>query len=408
MIEILSPARPRQAAFAFIFVTLLLDMLALGMIIPVLPRLVVGFVAGDAARGAEIYGLFGTVWALMQFLCSPLIGALSDRFGRRPVVLLSNLGLGLDYLVMAWAPTLGWLFIGRVISGITASSISTSYAYIADVTPPEKRAASFGLLGAAFGVGFVLGPAIGGLMGQYGPRLPFWVAAAFSLANALYGLLVLPESLPPERRAGFAWTRANPFGSLVLLRSHRELLGLAGVQFLAQLAHVALPSTFVLYAAYRYGWNARDVGLTLAAVGVCSMIVQAGLIRPIVGRLGERRTLLVGLLSGAVGFAIYGLASSGLLFCLGIPVMSLWGLATPTAQGLMTRRVGASEQGRLQGAISSLTGIAGLIGPGLFTLTFSFAIGPARDWLPPGAPFVLAALLLFAATLIAGQATRPG
>jgi DHA1 family tetracycline resistance protein-like MFS transporter len=219
---------------------------------------------------------------------------------------------------------------------------------------------------------------------------------------------VLPESLPPERRARFAWRRANPLGALVLLRSHRELLGLAGAQFLAQLAHVALPSTFVLYAAYRYGWNARDVGLTLAGVGVCSMIVQAGLIRPIVGRLGERRTLLLGLLFGAVGFAVYGLAPSGLLFCLGIPVMSLWGLATPAAQGLMTRRVGASEQGRLQGAISSLTGIAGLIGPGLFTLTFSFAIGPARDWLPPGAPFVLAALLLFAATLIAGQATRPG
>jgi DHA1 family tetracycline resistance protein-like MFS transporter len=402
-----SPARPRQAALGFIFVTVLLDMLALGMIIPVLPQLVVGFVAGDAARGAEIYGLFGTVWALMQFLCSPLLGALSDRFGRRRVILLSNLGLGLDYLVMAWAPTLAWLFVGRVVSGITAASISTSYAYIADVTPPERRAASFGLLGAAFGVGFVLGPAIGGLIGQYGPRLPFWVAAAFSLANALYGLLVLPESLPPERRAGFAWTRANPFGSLVLLRSHRELLGLAGAQFLAQLAHVALPSTFVLYAAYRYGWGSRDVGLTLAAVGVCSMIVQAGLIRPIVARLGERRTLLVGLLFGGAGFAVYGLAPTGLLFCLGIPVMSLWGIATPAAQGLMTRRVGASEQGRLQGANGSLTGIAGLIGPGLFTLSFSFAIAPARGWHLPGTPFVLAALLLFTAALAAGWATRP-
>jgi DHA1 family tetracycline resistance protein-like MFS transporter len=297
--------KPRQAALVFIFITVLLDMLALGMIIPVLPQLVVGFLGGDTARGAEIYGIFGTVWALMQFLFSPVLGALSDRFGRRPVILLSNLGMGLDYIVMAWAPSLGWLFLGRIISGITASSISTAYAYIADVTPPEKRAGSFGVLGAAFGVGFVLGPAIGGLLGEYGPRLPFWFAAAFSLANFLYGLLVLPESLPPERRARLSWRRANPIGSLILLRSHRELLGLASVQFLAQLAHVALPSVFVLYANYRYGWGERAVGLTLAGVGICSMIVQAGLVRPIVARLGERRALLIGLIAGAAGFAIF-------------------------------------------------------------------------------------------------------
>jgi DHA1 family tetracycline resistance protein-like MFS transporter len=399
-------AKPRQAALVFIFITVLLDMLALGMIIPVLPQLVVGFLAGDTARGAEIYGIFGTVWALMQFLFSPLLGALSDRFGRRPVILLSNLGMGLDYIVMAWAPSLGWLFLGRIISGITASSISTAYAYIADVTPPEKRAGSFGLLGAAFGVGFVLGPAIGGLLGEYGPRLPFWFAAAFSLANFLYGLLVLPESLPQERRARFSWRRANPIGSLVLLRSHPELLGLASVQFLAQLAHVALPSVFVLYANYRYGWGQRAVGLTLAGVGICSMIVQAGLVRPIVARFGERRALLIGLLAGAAGFAIYGLADNGLLFCLGIPVMSFWGLATPAAQALMTRRVAPSEQGQLQGANSSLTGIAGLIGPGLFTLTFSAFIGPARGWHLPGAPFLLAALLLAASAALARRVTR--
>src|SRR5262245_47429817 len=218
---------PRKAAFAFVFVTILLDMLAIGMIIPVLPKLVESFLAGDTARASEIFGLFGTVWALMQFVFSPVQGALSDRFGRRPVILISNFGLGLDYIVMALAPSLSWLFVGRVISGITAASISTSYAYVADVTPADERAARFGLLGAAFGVGFVLGPALGGLAGAVDPRLPFWIAAGLSLANALYGLLVLPESLPPERRAPFAWRRANPVGALALLRSQSALIGLA-------------------------------------------------------------------------------------------------------------------------------------------------------------------------------------
>jgi MFS transporter, DHA1 family, tetracycline resistance protein len=242
----------RPAAFAFVFVTVLLDMLAIGIIIPVLPKLVVDFVGGDAAEGARIYGLFGTVWALMQFVFSPVQGALSDRFGRRPVILISNFGLGLDYIVMALAPSLNWLFVGRVISGITAASISTAYAYVADVTPPEARAARFGLLGAAFGIGFVLGPALGGLAGAVDPRLPFWIAAALSLANALYGLLVLPESLPPERRAPFAWRRANPVGALALLASQSTLIGLATVNFLGNLAHAALPSIGVLYMMYRY------------------------------------------------------------------------------------------------------------------------------------------------------------
>jgi DHA1 family tetracycline resistance protein-like MFS transporter len=227
----------------------LLDMLALGTIVPVLPKLVVTFLNGDTAAAAEIYGVFGTAWALMQFLCSPLLGALSDRFGRRPVVLISNFGLGLDYVVMALAPSLWWLFVGRVVSGITAASISTGFAYVADVTPPEDRAARFGMLSVAFGAGFVLGPALGGLAGGIDPRLPFWIAAALSLANALYGLFVLPESLPRERRALFEWRRANPLGSLALLRSHRELLGLASVYFLGQLAHAVLPSVTVLYMA---------------------------------------------------------------------------------------------------------------------------------------------------------------
>src|SRR5215831_6193170 len=244
----------RQAAFAFIFVTVLLDMLALGMVIPVLPKLIESFLAGDTARASEFVGLFATVWALMQFLFSPVQGALSDRFGRRPVILVSNFGLGADYVVMALAPNLVWLFAGRVISGICAASISTAFAYIADVTPPEQRSARFGALGAAFGVGFVIGPAVGGLLGALDPRLPFWAAACFSLLNGLYGLLVVPESLAPDKRMAFAWRRANPVGSLMLLRTHHELFGLAATTFLAQVAHVALPAVFVLYAGYRYGW----------------------------------------------------------------------------------------------------------------------------------------------------------
>lgn len=398
--------KPRKAALVFIFITVVLDMLALGMVIPVLPILVRTFLGGDTARASEVFGLFATAWALMQFVFSPVQGALSDRFGRRPVILASNFGMGLDYVFMALAPSLPWLFVGRVISGATAASISTSFAYIADVTPPEKRAASFGLLGAAFGVGFVLGPAIGGLLGAIDPRAPFWVAAALSLANATYGLFVLPESLPPERRAPFAWRRANPVGSLVLLRSHRELLGLALVNFLGNVAHAVLPSITVLYMAYRYDFDERLVGLTLALVGVCTLVVQVGLIGRFVARFGERAALLTGFVFGAAGFAIYGLAPTGAVFLIGVPVMALWGMSGPAAQGLMTRRVGPSEQGQLQGANASIMGIANLIGPGLFALAFAYAIGAGRDWHVPGAPFLLAALLLAAAAAMAWRVTR--
>src|SRR3984885_8898430 len=251
--------KPRRAALAFIFITVFLDMLALGVIVPVLPKLIEDFMHGNTARAAEYVGLFATVWAAMQFLFSPVLGALSDRFGRRPVILLSNFGLGLDYIVMALAPNVGWLFIGRVISGITAASFSTASAYIADVAPPDKRAGGYGMISAAFGLGFVLGPAMGGVLGNIDPRLPFWVAAGFSFLNFGYGLLVLPESLSPERRERFSWRRANPMGSLKLLRSNRELFGLAIVNFLGNTAHEALPTTFVLYAMYRYGWNERTI-----------------------------------------------------------------------------------------------------------------------------------------------------
>jgi DHA1 family tetracycline resistance protein-like MFS transporter len=364
------------------------------------------FLGGNAGETAKILGIFGTAWALMQFFFSPLQGALSDSFGRRLMILLSNFGVGLDYVLMALAPTLGWLFVGRVISGITAASISTAYAYVADVTPPDKRAARFGLLGAAFGAGFVLGPALGGLAGTISPRLPFWIAAGLSLANACYGLVILPESLPIARRARFAWRRANPFGALALLRSQALLLRLAFVNFLGNLAHAVLPSIGVLYMMYRYGWNESLVGLTLAAVGVASIVVQGLVVGPVTRWVGERAALMLGLVFGVGGFLIFALAPTGLIFWLAIPVMALWGLEGPACMALMSRLVGASEQGQLQGANASVTGIANLFGPGLFTLTFAFAIGGGREFNLPGAPFLIASFLLVAAAAAAWLATR--
>ena len=410
---------PRRAAVLFILVTVFLDMLSFGIIIPVLPKLVEEFFSGDTERAAVLYGVMGTAWAFMQFFCSPIQGALSDRFGRRPVVLLSNLGLGLDYIVMALAPNVAWLVAGRVISGMASSSFSTAGAYIADVTPPALRAAAFGKIGMLFGLGFILGPALGGWLGAIDPRLPFWGAAALSLLNSCYGYFVLPESLPSDKRTPFAWARANPVGSLVLLRSHHELVGLATVAFLGYLAHTVLPSVSVLYMGYRYGWGPAGVGLVMAGVGTAAMIVQGGLIGPITNRFGERRAMLIGLLCGSVGFSVYGLAPEGWIFCLGIPVMAFWGLVSPANQALMTRRVSSSEQGQLQGAIAGINGMTGLIGPTLFTQTFAFFIRSSSDLSTehsglstsgefPGAPFVLASLLLLSAAVIAWRTTKSG
>ena len=405
MTETAAQPAPKRAAILFILITVLLDMLSFGIIIPVLPKLVEEFLSGDTAKAAMIYGLMGTAWALMQFICSPIQGALSDHYGRRPIVLLSNLGLGLDYIVMALAPNVLWLIIGRTISGMASSSFSTAGAYIADVTPVERRAAAYGKIGLVFGLGFVFGPALGGWLGSLDPRLPFWGAAVLSLLNACYGFFVLPESLPSHSRMAFRWRRANPIGSLVLLRSHHELFGLAAVAFLGYLAHAVLPSTSVLYMGYRYSWGTASVGLMMAAVGVAAMIVQGGLIRPITARLGERRTLLAGSLSGAAGFFIYGLAPEGWIFCLGIPIMAFWGLAGPATQALMSRRVDTAEQGQLQGAIASINGVTGLIGPGLFTQVFAFGIGAAKEWHLTGAPFLLASLFLLIASAIAWRTT---
>ena len=396
----------RPAALAFIFALVVVDVIAMGVVIPVLPKLVESFEGGDTARAAAVYGVFGTAWALMQFVFMPILGAVSDRYGRRPVILISCLGLGLDYFLMALAPNLAWLFVGRVISGITAASVSTAFAYIADVSPPEKRAAAFGMIGAGFGLGFTLGPALGGVLGGIDPRLPFWVAGGLALANAAYGYFVLPESLPKERRAAFSWKRANPVGSLTLLRSHRELYGIAAVLFLMQLSHVVFPAVTVLYMGYRFGWGEMAVGFVLAAVGVCSMIVQGGLIRPVVKRIGERHALGAGLAFGAAGMAIYGMAPVGWVFLMGIPVMALWGLAGPSAQAIMSRRVGPSEQGRLQGATSSLQAITGMIGPTLFTQVFAQSIARGEGLHVPGMAFYVAAAMLVLSGIIAWRVTR--
>jgi DHA1 family tetracycline resistance protein-like MFS transporter len=400
------PTPVRRAAFAFVFVTVALDMLALGVIVPVLPKLVLEFEGGDSATAAGIYGAFGTVFAAMQFLFAPLLGAVSDRFGRRSVILLSNVGLGLDYTLMALAPSVGWLFVGRAIGGICAASFTTAMAYVADVTPPEKRAASFGMLNAAFGLGFVVGPAFGGLLGSVDPRLPFWVAAGLTFANTLYGLFVLPESLPPESRAPFAWRRANPVGALLFLREHGDLLGLAVVVFLYRVAHEVLPSTFVLYTDHRYHWDTFTVGIALAILGVSSAFVQALLVGPVVRRLGERWSLLVGLAFGVAAFAVQALAPTGTVFVIGLMLITLWGFASPSVQSLMTRQVEPTAQGRLQGAIAGLVGVAGTIGPVLFTAVFAAAIARDAAWQLPGAPFLLAGALTLAALAVAWRVAR--
>jgi DHA1 family tetracycline resistance protein-like MFS transporter len=330
----------------------------MSLVIPVLPRLVLGFMHGNTASASQIIGLFGTAWAFMQFIFSPVMGSLSDRFGRRPVILMSNFGLGLDYVLMALAPGIGLLFIGRIISGITGASIATAQAYIADVSPPEKRAANFGLMSVAFGLGFILGPALGGVLGQLNPRLPFWVAAGLSLCNACYGFLILPESLGASSRTPYSWQKANPLGSLIFLRRNAGLLTLAAVHFLFWLSRAILPAIMVLYVTYRYHLSLATIGLVFAGVGVCSMVVGGLMVKPVVARLGERTTLIIGLACGAAGMALFGYASSIVLFWFAVPVMSLLGLAMPGLQGLMTRRISPAEQGQLQGALGSVTAIS--------------------------------------------------
>ncbi len=399
-----------RAAVAFIFITLTLDVLAMGVIIPVLPELIEDFMAGAEADAVRIGAWMGFVWAFMQFIFTPIQGALSDRFGRRPVLLISMTGLGLDYILMALAPNLWWLFVGRAISGMTAASFGTANAYIADITPVEKRSAAYGLMGAAFGIGFVLGPLLGGQAGNIDPRLPFWIAAALSLANAAYGYFILPESLPPERRTKhFSLARANPLGSFRLLASSTQLAGLATAQFLYMIGHNVYPAVFVWFTKYRYGWDETMNGWALALVGVMSIVVQGGLVGPVVKALGERRAILTGLSFGIAGFLLYAFGEASLWVWIAIPVAALWGFYGPAAQTLMTQRVDPSQQGQLQGALGSLMGVASIIAPILYPNVLAAAIeakDAAPGWPLLGAPFFVAAALLIAALVVAERATR--
>jgi DHA1 family tetracycline resistance protein-like MFS transporter len=394
----------RPGATIFIFVTVLIDMLTFGMIGPVLPKLIASFVRNDFAHAAQIIGLFATVWALMQFFCSPLLGMLSDRVGRRPVILLSNAVTVVDYAIMAIAPNLWWLFAARVLSGIATANMTAASAYIADVTAPEKRAAAFGMIGSAFGLGFVLGPAIGGIVGNVNPRLTFWVAAGFALLNTLYGLFVLPESLSPEHRIKrLEWKRANPLGSLRLLRSHHELWGLTWVNFITYVAHEVFPNIWVIYCIAAFNWSTGSVGLTLALVGIVAAINQATMVRPVVARLGERRTLLASLALAVIGLALLG-TNNGIVFLVAAVIIAL-PMYQASSQALMTRRVRPAEQGELQGALGSVRGISMLIGPAIFTLTFAQFAGPWRSFGLIGAPWLLAALLYTVSLLVAWRVT---
>ncbi len=391
----------KKAAIAFILVIVVLDVLSLGLVIPVLAKLIKKLVDDDEVLASWYIGLFGTIWALMQFFCSPIMGALSDRFGRRPVLLVSAFGLGLDYILLALAPNLGWLIVGRVITGITAASFSTAQAYLADVTTPENRSAAFGMFGAAFGLGFVLGPVAGGLLSDIDLRLPFWVSAVLTLANALYGFFILPESLPKEKRMPFRWSRANPLGSLKLLASKTGLLPMAAILFLYQLSHQVFQSVFVIYTDERFKWSGLMVGSALATVGILNVIVQGGLIRPAIKRYGERILVFVGLIGGIVGFTSYSIAWTGQIFFACTLFFALMGFFNASLQGIMSKQLETNEQGQLSGANSSLNGIAGMIGPYLFTTVFGWTIVPGTSTYYPGAPFALAAAILTLALILA-------
>jgi MFS transporter, DHA1 family, tetracycline resistance protein len=396
-------ARP-QPAIVFIFITLFLDVFGIGVIIPVLPKLVEELQGGNLQAAAHSVGWLGALYAVMQFVFSPVLGSLSDRFGRRPVVLISLFGSGIDYLLLAWAPTLGWLYLARILSGVTAANFTAASAYIADVTTPEKRAAGFGMIGAAFGLGFIAGPAVGGLLGTYGLRVPFLVAAVITLLNWLYGVFVLPESLAPENRRAFHWSRVNPFKALSGLGRWPLVRGLSWCHFLNILASSIYPCLWVLYTGSRYGWDSRQVGVSLALVGVMAAVVQAGLAGRILKIIGERRGVLVGLLAMTVAMTCYGAAGQGWMIYGIILIGSLAGIGAPAMQSLISQAVPADEQGAVQGAMNSISSVAGIIAPVLWTALFSWTVAPEREITAPGLPFYVAGVVSLAAAGLAWRA----
>lgn len=398
--------RTRRAGLGFIFVALSIDILGLGLIAPILPQLIGSFEGVNLSFASSFYGLLIAVYALMSFTFASAIGSLSDRFGRRPVILLSVLGLGLDYVIIALAPTLAWLVVGRILAGIFGAIETTAFAYVADISAPEKRAQNFGLLGAAFGIGFIVGPLLGGLLGTIDLRLPFWVAAGLAFLNALYGLFVLPESLTPEYRRPFSWSRANPVGALLALRRFPNALGLVTVYALINLALAGLISVWVLYTNYRYGWDAAEVGVSLAVVGLTSAVVQGALVGPVVARLGEARTALLGLASATLSYGLYGVASQGWMLYVLIGVAAFGGLATPAVQAAISRQVPPDEQGLLQGALAGLANLTSVIGPPVAAGLFAYFVSPNAPLALPGAAFFLCTLLSLIALMVARRAFR--
>lgn len=391
----------KNAALGFIFVTLLIDVIGFGIVIPVFPRLISEMGHMDNAQASAYGGWLIAVFAIMQFLFSPLLGNLSDRYGRRPVLLISLFGFGLDYLFLIYAPSIEWFFVGRMIAGIMGASFTTAAAYIADISTPEKRAQNFGMIGAAFGLGFIIGPALGGLLAKYGLRAPFAAAAILTLLNWLYGFFVLPESLKPENRRPFDWSRANPIGSLRFFLRYEVILGLVLSIFLIYVSAHAVQSTWGYYTIERFQWNEDWIGYSLSFVGLMVAIVQGGLIRVIIPKLGQQRSVYIGLFMYAVGFLLFGLATEGwMMFAFLVPY-SLGGIAGPSLQGIMSSQVSPKEQGELQGALTSLMSLTSIVGPILMTNLFYFFTKKGTEFYIPGAAMYAAAALTVIAALLA-------
>ena len=399
--------RGRPAALGFIYAAVMMNTISMGVIAPVFPVLVKGLTGQGDAGAAQIMGVFGAVWALMQLIFAPIFGNLSDRFGRRPVLLVVMFGLAFDYLVMALAPTIGWLFVGRVISGVTSSSGSAAGAYVADISTPEDRARNFGRFQAAANAGILLGPALGGFVGAWDPRAPFWIAAILALANALYGLFIVPESLSRERRAPFRWRRANPIGAGALLVSRKGLFGMAMILFLAQFAGSSFNSVFQFYTHYRYGWGPPQIALLLMGLGGGNIVIQSLVSGWAARRLGERGAVILGMVFGVLGFLAIGIAPTAPLFWAGLTVVMLSSISFPNLSSLLSQRVGVDQQGQLQGALAILFGLAPLVGPIVFSNVFAWSIGPGSSLRQPGLSMMVGAGVIVLGVLLAIRYARP-
>jgi MFS transporter, DHA1 family, tetracycline resistance protein len=390
-----------NGGFIFVFVTVALDMLAIGLIVPVLPNLVNQMTGGDISEAAKYVGFFSMIWAVMQFIFMPIMGALSDQIGRKPIFLISNFGQAFAHVLTAVAPGLIVLAISRLLSGAFSAVTSTANAYIADTVAADQRAQKFGMLGAAFGLGFILGPAMGGYLGKIDLQLPFWVAAGMTALNGFYGLFFVKESLKPEDRSPFSWAKANPIGSVGFLSENPRVALLASIRALSDFSFVVYPATFVLYGLYRYGWESDVAGITLGVVGVLSMLMQVFLVGPVIKAIGEVKTMILGLLCGGLGFALYGLAPAGVWFWAAMPVAALVGFLNPAIMGLLSREIGPHEQGRLQGALGAVQAGVSIIGPLLFTSLFAWSVAPERAVKLPGSAFMLAAFCTLLGFVIA-------